>query len=199
MATLIKDGKLLYHQTSIKNLQSIIEKGLLSREDLIKKGISFVDVANPDIIEGRKENSLEKYVPFHFHPRTPFDYKIRTDHPDESFMYLTMLRTDAKKAGALVLPAHPLSTENPKIYGYDEGIKAIDWDTMEIKQGQKGYNRQIRMAECLFESPVYITSVWCIYVKNDEDKEYVQSILDDYEFVVNDSRYMNILVQPKFF
>lgn len=29
--TSIKDGRLLYHQTELKNLQSILETGLLSR------------------------------------------------------------------------------------------------------------------------------------------------------------------------
>lgn len=73
----IRGQTIFYHQTSIDHLQSIIENGLLSRTDFLRRGIMFNDVADPNIIERRFEIGLENYVPFHFHPRTPFDYKIR--------------------------------------------------------------------------------------------------------------------------
>ena len=51
--TSIKDGRLLYHQTELKNLQSILETGLLSRAMLTSQNLPFRDVADPQIIEGR--------------------------------------------------------------------------------------------------------------------------------------------------
>ena len=64
----IKDGYLLYHQTKLKNLESIIKNGLLSRAIITSQNLNFEDVADPEIIEGRIENGLDVYVPFHFHP-----------------------------------------------------------------------------------------------------------------------------------
>lgn len=46
----IKDGKLLYHLTKLKNLESIIQNGLLSREAVLKKRLLFQDVADKEII-----------------------------------------------------------------------------------------------------------------------------------------------------
>ena len=58
----IKNQKLLYHLTSIKNIANIIEHGLKPRNELSE----FVDVADSEILESRKSLSLEGYVPFHF-------------------------------------------------------------------------------------------------------------------------------------
>lgn len=173
----IKDGCLLYHQTKLNNLESIIKNGLLSRAKIISQNLPFEDVADPQIIEERIENGLDVFVPFHFHPRTTFDYKIRYDHPDESFIFLCMYRDRAKNCNALILPAHPLSNMQPKIYSYSEGINIIDWDTMELKQGNTGYNSQVRMAECLIKDEVNIRDISIIYVKDETDKDCVEDIL----------------------
>jgi len=68
----IRNQKLLYHLTSTNNLQSILNQGFLSRDRLI----AFDDVAEPDIIEFRGQNNLNKYVPFHFFANNPFDGRV---------------------------------------------------------------------------------------------------------------------------
>lgn len=75
MGRKIKDGKLLYHLTKLKNLDSIIKNGLLSRNELISKNIDFSDVANKDIIEKRK--NINDYIPFHFHQDSAFDVYVK--------------------------------------------------------------------------------------------------------------------------
>ena len=177
----IKIGKLIYHQTSIKNLQSIIENGLLSREQLQTLGFNFKDIADHEILAGRAEMNLYKYVPFHFHPYTAFDYKIRADHPNENFIYLCMYRNHAETLNASILTAHPLSTTpRPQLLPYPDGFSNIDWDTMEITSGNPGYNTQVRMAECLIENCVSINEMACIYVKNTEDYNHVYNMLNTY-------------------
>ncbi len=173
----IKDGYLIYHQTELKNLESIIEYGLLSRAMVTSQNMTFEDVADPAIIEGRVENGLDNFVPFHFHPRTTFDYKIRYNHPNDSFIFLCMYRNVAEMCGALILPAHPLSNMQPQVFKYAQGINEIDWDTMEITQGNDGYNSQIRMAECLIKDKVDFSNIAIIYVKNETDKKIVEEIL----------------------
>ncbi len=190
----IRELTSFYHQTSIEHLQSIIDNGLLSRADILRRGIKFNDVADPNIIERRFESGLENYVPFHFHPRTPFDYKIRENNPNKRFMYLTIYRNTARELGALILPSHPLSNLSPTILSYDEGMKAIDWDIMERTSEMSGYNAQVRMAECLFASPLKVSNVSIIYVKDISDKEYVERILDN-----NRIRTIKVYVQSTFF
>lgn len=176
----IKNGQLIYHQTSIKNLQSIIENGLLSREQVQTLSFNFKDIANHEILAGRAEMDLYKYVPFHFHPYTSFDYKIRADHPTENFIYLCMYRTRAEQINASILTAHPLSLPKPLLLPYSEGFDKIDWETLEITSGNPGYNPQIRMAECLIENCVPINEITYIYIKTTEAYNYVIKILNFY-------------------
>lgn len=45
-----KEGKLLYHLTELKNLESIIDFGLVPRKILRENTVTFGDVADPEII-----------------------------------------------------------------------------------------------------------------------------------------------------
>lgn len=181
MSTLIKQGKLIYHQTKLDNLASIVKYGLKSRAILKQENVEFQDVADSKILEGRSKNGLDNYVPFHFHPRTAFDYKIRSNNPNSSFIFLCMFRDIAAKNGAVILPAHPLSSIKPQVYPYNEGINIIDWNTMEKNQNEVGYNSNVRMAECLLKDEVKIQLISMIFANNISDKTKVQEILDEYK------------------
>ena len=54
----IRDGKLLYHLTTLSVFESIVKNGLLSRGSLLQKKLPFVDTANHDILEGRERLDL---------------------------------------------------------------------------------------------------------------------------------------------
>lgn len=72
-----KNGKLLYHLTELKNLESIVLLGLVPRKVLLENEVKFEDVANPEIIIKRQELGLSEYIPFHFHPYTAFDVAVK--------------------------------------------------------------------------------------------------------------------------
>lgn len=59
-----KEGKFIYHLTSIRNIESIFENGLWPRDRLNVDSIA--DVADPEIIKYRVEHGITNYVPFHF-------------------------------------------------------------------------------------------------------------------------------------
>ena len=212
----IRNRKLLYHQTKLDNLESIVTNGLLSRAFLRENNMAFQDVANAQILEGRHGLNLENYVPFHFHWKTTFDFVVRRDHPNDKFIYLCMQREKAKELEAKILPAHPLCHLDVQLYSYDEGIEAIEWDVMEkdlkdVIESEEEYNRwkQIRMAECLIKNKVDINDILKIYTKSEEDADTVKSILtghnrgwrykDEQNQVDNDEHYIYIEVKPRLF
>lgn len=175
----IKEGKLLYHLTTLDVLESIIEYGLLSREELNTRQISFVDTANHEILFGRDRLGLSNYIPFHFHIHTDYDTYVKNNH-DKEFIYLCIHRNYARAKGFYILPVHPTSTEQPQLYKYDKGIDLIDWDTMELRQGETPndrYRRQVRMAECLSPFSIPIYDFQSIIVKNEYTQQMVQQLL----------------------
>lgn len=172
----IKEGKLLYHLTELKNLDSIIKHGLLSRKLVTSLNLRFEDVADPKIIQNRDLLNLDKYIPFHFYPNTPFDYRAQNNHIDEDFIYLCLERDVAKINKFKVLPRHPLSGNDIcNIYEYDEGMEKIDWVTMEARDYKYNNSKTICMAECLTEKIIPINAFQSIGVKN----EKIQNLVKD--------------------
>lgn len=126
----VKSGKLLYHLTELKNLESIIRFGLVPRKVLQENTVIFEDIANPEIIVKRERLGLDEYIPFHFHPYTAFDLAVKKQHANDEMMYICISRELARRNNFKILPKHPLSLENCQLYDYEEGFKRIDWDTM---------------------------------------------------------------------
>jgi len=172
MATNPKKGKLLYHLTSISNLDSILTNGLLPREDCDE----FEDIADEEIIQCREKHNLQKYTPFHFFGSTPFAGAVQNDHPEESFIYITFTRKDARHNNFKIILAHPLSLPKIKLYDYDEGMEKIDWELMAERDYGDENCKNACMAECITELEIPAELFHTIFVKNDEDKEKVIEI-----------------------
>ncbi len=186
----IRDGKLIYHLVPLDSLESIIEHGLMSRDDLAEISLDFIDTADREILRERERLGLSQYIPFHFHIHTAYDTAVKNVNIDRKFAYICVRRIVAKNNGFKVLPIHPASNEQPELFEYDEGFEAIDWETMELtipEAKDNGislrYHKQVRMAECLAPSPILVNYFHVIYVPDIEAKKYVVELLDSYNVI----------------
>jgi len=170
----IRAKKLIYHLTSLKNMASILETGLLPRSRLD----GFVDVADPEIIESRKGLRLERHVPFHFFAKNPFDGRVQRDHSKKRFVLIAVQRHVARTRGWKIIPGHPLAGCDIELLDYDEGMEAIDWEVMNKRDYSDQYCKCVCMAECLAPGPVTADLFHAIYVKDDEAQEQVQELIN---------------------
>jgi len=168
----IRDQKLIYHLTSLNNLESILSRGLLSREKLDK----FDDTANPEIISFRKIAGLNDYVPFHFFTRNPYDGRVQKDYPHKEFVYIAVHRKFAERNNFKIIPMHPKAMKPLKIYDYREGYEIIDWDIMDKKDFFDDKYKHVCMAECLSPFTIHPDNFQSIWVKSQETKEIVKAI-----------------------
>lgn len=194
----IKDGKLFYHLTSIDSFESIVKNGLMSRDELSRNNLSFTDTADHDILQERNRLGLSQYILFHFHIHTAYDTAVKNNNTGKEFIYLCIHRDIAKENNFLILPIHPASTEQPNLLGYDEGLKQIDWDVMEISISEAKtagvdlrYHKQVRMAECLSPLTIPIEYFQSINVLDENCKKYVEDILKKYN-ITNKPPYINV-------
>lgn len=167
--TSIKDQKLLYHLTSINNLESILNNGLVARNQLP----NFDDVAEPELIYLRTRNDLNKYVPFHFFAPTPFAGRVQLNHPDKEFIYICISRSFAEKNNFKIIPKHPGSMSSLNLYDYKDGIEIIDWQTMDRRDYKDKNCSHICMAECLSPITIQLKDFQSIKVRNEEVRDYV--------------------------
>lgn len=171
----IKDQKLIYHLTSIGNMRSILEVGLLPRSQLD----AFEDVADQEIIEGRREHGLEEYVPFHWFARNPFDGRVQADHPDDDFALIAVHRDVAQRENWKVIPRHPLANAVLQLLDYQPGVEAIDWKTMNTRDYHDPECKSICMAECLSPAPVAVGNFFKIFVPNAAVANIVNEMIND--------------------
>lgn len=171
----IEDQYLLYHLTCMDNLPSILDTGLRSRASV--KG-EFVDVADGEIITGREALNLQTMVPFHFFTKNPFDGRVLKDHKEKSFCIISVCREFAKENGWKVIPKHPLSTSSViDLLDYEQGMAQIDWELMNIRDYKNAECKSVCMAECLSSVTVEPKNFHCIFVKNDNEKKYVERLI----------------------
>lgn len=175
-----RDKKLIYHMTSVENLPTIVEHGLLCRNDLIARGLLKDDVADPEILESRGD--LANLVPFHFMTRNPFDYGVvrKPEHHGKRFVYLAVYRSYASATKWKVIPKHPLANgEQYQLLDWDEGIGAIEWNELDKKGNwDTDHNcKQACMAEALSPEPVPVRIIASFFFKTDEDATKAQKIL----------------------
>ena len=71
----------LYYMIYFKNLTSILKDGILSRNELIRREISFEDISNKSVQEKRHDRvdkiyhrPIHEYVPLYYLPKTPMLY-----------------------------------------------------------------------------------------------------------------------------
>ena len=176
----VKSGKLLYHLTELKNLESIIRFGLIPRKVLLENTVTFEDIANPEIIVKRERLGLDEYIPFHFHPYTAFDLAVKKQHANDEMMYICIRRELARRNNFKVLPKHPLSLEDCQLYDYEEGFKRIDWDTMAKVGLTDPDSKQTKMAECLSAKVIPVDCFQCFYVPSEQSKKFAENTLRAY-------------------
>jgi len=159
----IRNQKLLYHLTSLQNVRSILERGLMPRAQLR----NFEDVADQEIITNRQALGLENYVPFHWFSRNPFDGRVQHDRPLEQFVLITVRRTLAEQGNWKVVPCHPLANSAIQLLDYNEGFAQIDWETMSRRDYHDPVCKSVCMAECLSPNPVPSAHFFRVYASTD--------------------------------
>lgn len=156
--------KLLYHLTSIENLDGIFQEGLKPRADLT----DFKDVADSEILKKRQALKLDRYVPFHWFAANPFDGSVQRHRPDAKFVLISVYRSIAKQNGWKVIPRHPLASDSIQLLDYDEGFAAIEWEVMNTREYQDAHCKSICMAECLAPGVVKPNVFFKVFTPNEE-------------------------------
>ncbi len=188
----IKNKKLLYHLTSLKNLPSILTYGLLSRNEVN----NFDDVADEDIIDSRQKMNLNQYIPFHFFPGSPFAGMVQIDNPEIEFIYICISREFAKSNNFKIIPRHPNSMNDKRVYDYSAGYEIIEWDIMETRYYLDDNCKNICMAECLSPNKIIPEHFSHIFVRNDE----IDAIVGEITCHVLDNRCpFSVMVNPYMF
>ncbi|MGP1414448.1 MAG: DarT ssDNA thymidine ADP-ribosyltransferase family protein [Treponema sp.] len=175
----IKNKKTIVNITALANLENIFINGLLPRAEVSPN----FDIADPEIIKKRKCNGLEKYVPFHFFMKNPFDCSVMKRYNNNKFVYLSVLRDVARNNGFLILPKHPLHNEDKiELLSYDDGFERINWEVMDKRDYSDNECKNTCMAECLSPSVVPLSMIYSIIVPDKDTYKILDELKKKYSY-----------------
>jgi hypothetical protein len=184
-------GRFIYHFTSVNNLESIIEDGLLSTNLKIENGVDHENIANNEIQERRKtmnvtcglQGVVHDYVPFYFAKRTPMLLNIvKSKNIDQiDIIYLAIPIEKIMDSDVVFSDASANTTIPPNFYSNPNDLNNLEWNV--IDSWSWSYHdddqRHQKMAEVLIHEKIEITDISHIVVWNKNFKNHVKGVLED--------------------
>lgn len=171
-----------YHFSSIENLDSIIELGLLSTNQKLQRGVTHVDVAAAGIqcrrgvmdVPGSHGRLVHDYVPFYFAQRTPMQLSvILKKNVDQQFLvyFAVPLRIIDSRQGVFFTSASANTEDPPSFFCAAESIRLNDLNWAVINNSKWKYpddnERHQKMAELLIPDVVSMGEVAYIVAWNE--------------------------------
>lgn len=183
--------KRVYHLIHEYNITNVIKLGLLSRNDVRKSGISFVDVSEPNIQE-RRDNihgyNLHDYVSTYFNPRNAMLYRLQKENKK---IAIIEFKTDFLREISpdnIILSDRNASAYDAFLIKLSQ-VKSLSFLNEKLIFSKNWYDfnthiynnevKKIMQSECLVKgylSPKWITR---IIVKDENQKVRIQEMLEE--------------------
>lgn len=189
MTTLPKkyQGRYFYHCTHLKNLDSILEHGLLSTNQKDKARLTHTNIANLDIQSRRHEmkvpcepkGNVHDYVPFYFCSLNPMMLGvINKKNVDQNLMiFLAVPFERLLKKGAVFTDTAANAAIPPTFYNNIDGLDELNWNAINsIKWGSPNNTLNHRMAEVLIYDRLGVEEIDTVYVWNEAAKKKVEEV-----------------------
>ncbi|WAB90344.1 DarT ssDNA thymidine ADP-ribosyltransferase family protein [Pseudomonas citronellolis] len=178
-----------YHFSSIENLDSIIELGLLSTNQKLQRNVTHVDVAAAGIqcrrgameVPGSQGRYVHDYVPFYFAQKTPMQLSvILKKNVDQQFLiyFAVPLRIIDARQGVFFTNASANTDVPPRFFGATESERLNDLNWPIIENAKWKYpddnERHQKMAELLVPDYVSMGEVAYIVAWNDDFAQHIR-------------------------
>lgn len=172
----------LYYITHIKNLPSMLRRGILCHKKILAEDIKFEPIYDSEIVSNRRNiklpngEDLWSFANFYFQPRNPMLYRVLLTKPREDIAILGVRRDILSRPGVYVTDGNAASSNSRILPVRSEVIESIAAQTDEVWWNYVDGKRRI-MAECLVKDEVPSEHIQAIYVPNHEGAEKVRAMI----------------------
>lgn len=191
--------KSLYYITHIKNLPSILQRGILSHQKVEELAVTYQPIYDSLIVGKRKEkytheqNSLWEYANLYFQPRNPMMYRVIQEKDKRDIAVVGIKPGVLQIEGGLITDGNAANYPT-QFFSVTKGIEALEkqWKIIQNDwwNDQDGSKRKI-MAECLIPQQISPEFIHSIFVVDYVAKKRVESIVA--------SAKVNIVPEPHMF
>lgn len=178
----------LYHMTHRSNLQSILQRGLLSHNAAHRNGYVRHDIADSDVVQRRSwkrdtiyHRSINDYAPLYFNPKNPMLYK-RREVQDELVIlgFDPVLLFDQE---AIFCDGNAAATDT-NFYNHISSLERLSWQCIHANSWNDITDgRRIRCAEVLVYPAIQPKSIRAIFCRSHQTLKIVQPLLADYPHI----------------
>jgi len=179
------DIKGLYYITHIKNLPSILDRGILSHARIEALNVPFTPIYDSGIVSKRKDKStpdqksLWDYANLYFQPRNPMMYRVVHEKGKQDLVVVGVV-TEVLQGGEVLITDGNADNEPTQFYPQSEGLKMLQkqWKIIQNDWWNEldGSKRKI-MAECLVPNQVGPEHIHSLFVANHAIKTQVEEIV----------------------
>ncbi|HGM5077139.1 TPA: DarT ssDNA thymidine ADP-ribosyltransferase family protein [Serratia marcescens] len=187
-----------YHFTSIENLGSIIDSGLLSTNIKNSRGITHRNVAEENIqnrrstmlVPGANGRCVHDYVPFYFAQKTPMQLAVlhKKNVDQELIIYFSIsISVLENRPGVFFTNASANTDIAPNFYPASEAhqLNTLNWQAIDNSRWSypNDDERHQKMAELLIPDQVHIAEVGQIITWNTSISNAVRTIFQEKDVV----------------
>lgn len=179
----------IYHMTHYKNLENILENGLLSHNnEYVNEHIDNEDVNDRrDKIEPINEKNLHSYVPFYFNPKNPMLYVNK--EIQEDIVILAFDRNLLYKNKTIFTDGNASVSRTNFYYDLDD-LQQLNWDCLNDNYwNHYEEGKRERMAEVLVRKKVKIKHLKKIYCYDEATKSFILDLDDELDVEINTKLY----------
>lgn len=157
----------IYSLQHIRNLRSIGEHGILSRNRVQRLGLTGVDLSDESVQSGRRtlelnDRPLHDYVPLFFRPLTPMEYVICVRQGKRNEVAMIEIATDVFALPGVVFCDGNARAGETIFYDELEDLANLDWDILDTPDAYTREYKRKKSAEVLV--PDVVPSAYVVRV-----------------------------------
>ena len=193
---LLRDKKIyLSHITHIKNLPSILENGLLSKNSLCTQKIEIEDISDPNVQDLRSDKYLDgvplhDYVPLYISIPNPMLCMRQDIQNDLMIIAIDSKILDSEKD--IVCSDGNAASRKTQFYRGRFALMNMNWPVLEDRSWLKYEDgKRIKCAEVLVHDSIETDYFKFFVLRSSKNVRFIQSLFREYRF--------EIRVSPKHF
>ncbi|EPR73429.1 hypothetical protein ADIWIN_1459 [Winogradskyella psychrotolerans RS-3] len=164
----------LYYTAHIENINSILEKGILSHNLAHSKGLLTVDISNKQVNERRNRvvvglnGNLHDYAPLYFNPRNPMLYYLCKNRPKENLV-LMRINPHILMEDDVSFSDGNAASRTTKFYNNLDDFNNLNWTTIQNEYWTNYPDgKRIKCSEVLVKKmiPMYYVTDLFVYNQN---------------------------------
>ena len=189
----------LYYITHIDNLESILEKGILSHEKIEQLGLNYTSIYNEEVVNIRKDKStpggknLWHYANLYFQPRNSMMYSVLSAKEKECFVVVSVSNKVLGEHGVFITDGNA-ANNSTQFHRLSDGLAILkkQWKIVQSEWWNEGVGSKRKiMAECLAPIQVKPEFIRTLYVVSVATKKSVEQIID--------KRQIDVVPEPHMF